>query len=111
MLRYLLPQPLGEGDGGIEHRTRQDQQKLLAAVTTNAIDLARFVSQNLREFLEHRVARLMPVLVVHALELVDVAHDDSDGLVQPDRVLPHLVEAVLERAARSEEHTSELQSR
>jgi hypothetical protein len=81
MTLHLLPQPLGESDRGIEHRTRQNQKELLSAVTSDAVDLARLAFQELRELLEHGVSGLVAVIVVHALELVDVAHHQRDRLV------------------------------
>ena len=40
----------------------------------------------------------MPVVIVDALELVDVAHHQRDRLVQSHRVLPHVVQTILEGA-------------
>src|SRR5688500_12168146 len=97
MTLYPLPQPLGKGNSGIQDRTGQNQKKLLPAVPADAVDLPRLGFQELREFLEHRVAGLVTVVVVHALEFVDVANDERDGLVQPRRMLPHLVQSLLER--------------
>ena len=49
-----------------------------------------------RELLEHRVAGLVSVRVVDALEPVEVAHDARERLVQALGVLEHLVDALLE---------------
>src|SRR6185369_13346515 len=96
MPSHLLPQPLGERDCGIEYGTRQDEEELLPAIAADAIDLSRLGLQELRELLEHGVAGLVPVVVVYALELVDVADDQGDGLVKPHRMLPHLVQMQLQ---------------
>ena len=50
---------------GVEHRPRQQQHELLAAVPADAVDLAHLVREDPRELLEHRVARLVAVRVVH----------------------------------------------
>ena len=78
---HLLPQPLRESDSCIEHRSGQNQQKLLSTVASDTVDFARFAFQQLREPLEHGVPGLVAEVVVDALELVDVAHHQRDGLV------------------------------
>jgi hypothetical protein len=82
MTLNLLAQPLGEGHGGVQHRTGKNEQKLLSAIAPDAVDLPGLFLQQPRELLQHRIPRLVPVVVVHALELVDVAHHDRQRLVQ-----------------------------
>ena len=41
----------------------------------------------------------MSELVVYRLEFVDVAHNQRDRLVQAHRVLPHVVQTLLQRAS------------
>ena len=53
MARHNLPQPLCEGNRGIEHRAGQNEKELLSAVTADAVDLARRPLQELRDVLEH----------------------------------------------------------
>ena len=48
-----------------------------------------------RQLLQHRVAGLVPVRVVHALEVVQVAHHAGERLGEPLRVLEHLLEPLL----------------
>jgi len=98
MALNLLTQPLGESDRGIEHRTGQYEQELLSAVASDAVDFARLGLQEVRELLEHGVAGLVAVVVVYALELVDVAHDKRDGLVEPHRMQPHLMQTLVQGA-------------
>src|SRR5450756_350973 len=98
MALHLLPQPLREGDRGIEHGTGQNEKEFLSSVTADAVDLPRLLLQELRDLLEHGVSGLVAELVVYALELVDVAHDERDGLVEPQRMLPHLMQAVFQTA-------------
>ena len=52
-----------------------------------------------RELLQHLVAGLMAVGVVHALEVVQVAHHAGERLVEPLRVLEHLLEALVRGGA------------
>ena len=52
--------------------------------------------QDLGELLEDRVAGLVAVGVVHALEPIEIAHDAGERLVQPARVLEHLLQPLLE---------------
>jgi hypothetical protein len=96
MILHLLTQPLGERDRGIEHRAGKNQQEFLAAITSDPVDLARFILEKAREFLEHVISREMAVGVVHALELVDVAHHERNRLVQTNRVAPYFLEPLLE---------------
>lgn len=69
--------------GCIENGSRKEQHEFLAAIPSDFVNLARLLVQNLRKLLEHIVAGLVTVGVVHALEAVDVAHHDREWLVQP----------------------------
>ncbi len=99
MCFHLFPHPFGERHRRVEHRARKQQHELLAAVATDSIDLADFGAQDARELFEDRVAGLVAVLVVHALEPVQVAHDAGERFGQAARVLEHLVEPLLQMAA------------
>jgi hypothetical protein len=48
---YCFTHALGEGNGGIEHRPRQQEHELLATIPADAVDLARFLFQDVRELL------------------------------------------------------------
>src|SRR6478672_1724510 len=98
MLLHALSQPLRKRNCGIQNCSWKKEQKFLTAVAADAVDLARLVLQNLRETLEDLIAGLMPVSVVHFLEMIDVAHHARYRLVQPVRMLEHLVQLRLERA-------------
>ena len=74
----------------------EEEHELFPAVPADAVDLSNLVLENLGELLEDRVAGLVAVGVVHALEPIEIAHDACERLVQPARVLEHLPEAVLE---------------
>ena len=91
--------PLGEVHGVLDLGAGEEQHELLAAIPSNAIDLARLLPQNVGKLLEHFVAGLMPVRVVHALELVEIAHHEREGLLQALRMREHLVDAFVEVAA------------
>src|SRR5215210_2411099 len=98
MSSHLLPQPLGESHGGVEDRTGENEKELLSTVTSHPVDFARLSFQQLREFLEHGVSGLVAVVVVYALELVDVAHDERYRLVQSNRMVPHVVKPLIQGA-------------
>ena len=74
MLFNRFPHALGERYRRIEHRSRKEEQELLATVSSDPVDLARLVLEDLRELAQHGVASLMAIRVVHDLELVDIAH-------------------------------------
>src|SRR6266513_3922231 len=99
MARNLLPQALSESDRCIEHGAGQNEKEFLPTIAPDTVDFARLGLQELRELLEHGVAGLVAVVVVYALELVDVAHDERDRLVETDGMLPHVVETILQRAS------------
>ena len=48
---YCFTHALGEGNGGIEHRPRQQEHELFATIPSDAVDLARGFFQNSRELL------------------------------------------------------------
>ena len=51
------------------------------------------------ELLEHLVARLVPVGVVDALEVIQVAHHARERLAEPLGVLEHLLQPLVQVAA------------
>ena len=83
MRLYCFTRAFGEGNGRIEHRSGQQEDKLFSTITTDAIDLACFVFQNSRELLQYSVADLMAVGVVHTLEAIQITQHNRDGFVQP----------------------------
>jgi hypothetical protein len=93
---HLLAQSLRKRHRRIQDSSRQDEQEFLAPIASDAVYLPCLVLEELGKLLEHRISCLVPVVVVHALELVDVAHDDCHRLMESDRVAPHLLETVLE---------------
>ncbi len=89
---HLLTSPFRERHRGIEHGSWKENDELLAAVATHLVDLARRRLENARELLQHRVARLMAVRVVHRLEVIEIEHRARQRLVQPHRVLEHVMQ-------------------
>ena len=94
----LFPHALGERHAGVEDRPRQEQEELLAAESSRAIDLAYLVAKNFCKLLQYGIAGLVAVGVVHALEAIQVTHHAGERLVQALRVLEHLLDPFLEVA-------------
>jgi aconitase B len=92
----LFPHPFGERDARVEHGARQQEHELLAAVSAGPVDLPHLGAQDARELLEHCVAGLVAVRVVHTLESIEIDHHAGERLVQPLGVLEHLVDPLLE---------------
>jgi hypothetical protein len=82
----------------VEDGAWEQKHEFFAAVTADTVDFAGLVLENLRELLEDSVTRLVAMRVVHALEMIQVAHHTRKGLVQPARVLEHLDQPLLEIA-------------
>src|SRR5664279_1687412 len=91
MLLYLLTHPIGESHRCVGHGAREKDHEFLSAVTSNSIDVAREVLQELRELGKHHIARLVPVRIVDALEVIEVEHRERELLVEARRVLEHFV--------------------
>ena len=98
MRLYCFTRAFGKGHGRVEHRSGQQEHKLFSTITTDAIDLARFVFQNPRELLQYRVTDLMAVGVVHTLEAIQITQHDGDGFFQPSRMSKRLLESLLDVA-------------
>jgi hypothetical protein len=90
--------PLSESDGRLHSRAGQDQHEFLAAVASHPVDLPCVVAKDPGELAQHLVACLMPVRVVDTLEHVEIAHHARERLVQAERVLERLFEALFEAA-------------
>jgi len=48
---YCFTHAFGEGNGRVEHRPRQQEHELLATISADAVDLARFLFEDARELL------------------------------------------------------------
>ena len=96
---YCFTRALGEGNGRVEHRPRQQEHKLFTTIASHAVDLPRLLFQDARELFQNRVAGLMAVGVVHTLEAIQITQHHRDGLSQSSRVFEHFIEALLEVAS------------
>src|SRR5690606_39339021 len=76
----------------------ENNAKLFPAITARDVDVAQLRSQGAADFTNDIVAHRVSVSIVDLLKVIDVEHDQSRR---------KLIAVV----ARSEEHTSELQSR
>ena len=56
---------------------RHDQHKLLPAVTTDDVFLAHRRTEQFSNLAEDFIARLMTMLIVEALEVIDIDHDGT----------------------------------
>jgi len=95
---YCFTRALGEGNGRVEHRTRQQEHKFFSPIATDAVDLPRLLFQDTGELLQYRIARLMAVGVVHTLEAIQITHHHRDRLLEPPRVTKRFFEALLQIA-------------
>jgi uncharacterized GH25 family protein len=77
--RYVVAYPSKTGvlfHVGIK---RENQKKFLAPDATNRVVRPQIILQHIRNPTKHIVSGLVPERVVHLLEVVDIAHADSDG--------------------------------
>ena len=92
----LFSHPFRERRRRVEHRARKQQHEFLPAIPPGAVDLPDRAAQDAGELLEHRVARLVSVRVIDALEAVEITHHAGERLVQPAGMLEHLAQPLLE---------------
>src|SRR3972149_11628030 len=78
---------LGGGGGPPRADVQEDEDELLAAKAVDAVVLAHRVAQHRGHLLQRDVADLMAVIVVEALEVVDVRHGDdgATALLEEER--------------------------
>ena len=76
MPAHAIEDSFGEIAHQLRRSLRADDQKLLAAPAIDGIDLAYRRLDQLGELDQHLVADKMAVLVVHALEMVEVEQND-----------------------------------
>ena len=79
---YCFTRALGEGNGRVEHRPRQQQHELLTAITADPVNFAGLLFQDARKLFQHHVAHLMAVRIVHTLEAIQVTQHHGEGLLQ-----------------------------
>ena len=95
----LFSHAFREGDRCVEDRAGKQQHEFFTTVPAGPVDLAHLVAQNPRELLQHRVAGLVTVRVIHTLETIEIAHDARKGLAQSTGVLEHLSQPLLEMSS------------
>src|SRR5436305_11572413 len=78
----------------------QNQQKFLTAETTTKVAAPDGVLENSPEFLQYGIPSIMPESIIHLFEVIQVSQGHPKGKTMSSSA-----------AERSEEHTSELQSR
>src|SRR6185312_5462653 len=96
--RYPQTRPLGERHRRVDGRAGEEDQKLLAAIAADVIDLAHGCARHRSDLAKHFVARPVAKVVVHQLEVIEVEHRDRQRLLETDRVLEHLVKALVQPA-------------
>src|SRR6476619_4660871 len=93
---YCFTRALGEGNGRVEHRPRQQEHKLFTTIASHAVDLPRLLFQDARELFQNRVAGLMAVGVVHTLEAIQITEHHRDRLLEPSRMTKRFLQALLQ---------------
>ncbi len=82
-----VAQLLGDADGVLRGRLRQDEHELLAAVASEGVTGPHGAADEARHLAQHGVAGVVPVDVVDRLEAVDVDERDAERLVVARRAL------------------------
>jgi hypothetical protein len=81
---------------------REDQRHLLAAVSRGYIELAGFFVHGAGNVPEHDISLLMTVGVVDRFEVVNVEHDQAQGMAMAADLLDLDAEELPEAAVRGE---------
>ena len=79
---YCFTRALGEGNGRVEHRSRQQEHKLFSPIATDAVDLPRLLFQDAGKLLQYGIACLVAVGVVHTLEAIQVTQHHGERFLQ-----------------------------
>ena len=96
--RERAPEAVGKLMGAVEIGLREEHRELLAAVACGEVDLADGRAEDVRERLQHVVAGLMAVAVVHLLEVVQVGQDQRQAAAEALRAGDLGLERLLEVA-------------
>src|SRR5690606_27377395 len=78
-LIYADPNTLCHLSGQRRSAGRQNESKLLAAVTRNVVGLTQQGLNLCRHLLQYHVARLVTVLVIDLLEVIDIGQHQCQG--------------------------------
>src|SRR5690242_6365957 len=79
VLADSLAQPFGHGAKRFARAARENDEKLFAAVAADGVVSAQDRADSPGGFAQDRVAGGMPVAIVDALEVIEVAQDDAEG--------------------------------
>jgi hypothetical protein len=82
---HRAPNPLGDLEGDVRGRLREEDGKLLAAETCRDVVVAQLRAEDVGDPLQYRVAREVAVGVVDVPEEVQVGHDDRQRPLHPGR--------------------------
>ncbi len=97
-----MPQTLCDtncaGTGGL----RQDDYELLAAVTSDGIDLAHVLGQQGGNIAQHLIAHVVAETIIELLKEIDIDHDECEPGFLALATLDFQFELLLEIAARLE---------
>src|SRR5713226_8051458 len=99
-LRHRRPRALGDFDGAGLFGLGQNHHELLAAVPHDGVDIAaKRLLESSGHFDEYLVASLVPEVVVHSLESIDVHHEEGNRSAVAARALDLPGQADLQDAA------------
>ena len=95
---YALADAFGHDGHALERLVRQDDGKLFAAIAGHHVVRAHFAGHGAGHLAQAQVAALVAVAVVVFLEIVDIDHQQRQGLALPLGALPLGQEGVVEAA-------------
>ena len=95
---HQAPQTVGHVKGCVQRSLRQQHDELFASVTATDIVAALVAPDEQTQVLQNRVAPLVTVGIVDALEVIDVYHDQAQGPLVTPPAPPFHADAVEELA-------------
>ena len=75
----MFPDPVDQLGRLLDARRRQDDRKLLAAITRDKVLALDVIGDDRCEDLEDLVTNPMPEIIVHALEMVEIGHYEAQA--------------------------------
>src|SRR5690349_17655597 len=94
-----MPDAIGDRAGFSDSCLRQENAKLLAAVTRRDVGRTQATFQAMRRDLEREITRLVTVFVVVSFEVIDVDHQKAHRKVVTSRTVQLFRESLFEIAA------------
>ncbi len=83
--------------GTFQTRLREQQDKLIAAPSSEHVAAAQRIQQTSRERAQHAIAEFVPELIVCRLEVVDVKHADRKGFANGVEFVQQPIQLGLEK--------------